>query len=144
MTRAKRGKSKSTARHIQFNWNSKDEVCRAALDVLDRYKVKYPTEERLTATLLAEALIAFDGKELPKRATQAAILTKLERLEVQIEQSQAQMHDLIINALRNLDLSQYVNVSSNRTIEDDLGELIPEHVYENIIQDVQGKTFDVD
>lgn len=137
MTAAKRGKSKSTSHNIQFRWNEKDELGRAALVELE----SYPKDKRSQA--MAEALIAFRGKKLPTRAKTADILQKLERLEATIERSQQELATMLFNALQGLDLSAYAR-PDGQTLEQELGSIIPTEVYEQMFSGVQGKTFEVE
>lgn len=137
MTAAKRNPSKSTSHNVQFRWNEKDELGRAALIELDAY----PKDKR--SQVMAEALLAFHGKKLPNRAKTADILQKLERLESQIQRSQQELADMLFNALRGMDLSAYVR-EDGKTLEQDLGAVIPNEVYEQMFNSVQGKSFEVD
>lgn len=137
MTAAKNGKGKSTSHNIQFRWNEKDELGRAALIELEAY----PKDKRSQA--MAEAILAYHGKKLPNRAKTADILQKLERLESQIERSQQELASILLNALQGIDLSAYVR-PDGKTLEQDLGAVIPSEVYEQMFSGVQGKTFEVD
>lgn len=145
MTRAKKSESKSTSVNIQFRWNWSNELGKKALAALDWYKGNDDNFQSV-AQLLAEALIKFrEGKSaIPKRAATADILAKLERIESKIDSSREEMYEAISQAFQNIDPSQYINRDSQRTLEDDLGEAIPEEFYNEMFRGVQGKRFDVD
>lgn len=137
MTAAKYGESKSTSHNIQFRWNERDEWARAALEEISQY----PKAQR--GQVMAEALLAFRGRKVPIRAKTAEILLKLERLESRIERSQQELAELLVNALQGLDLSQYAR-PGGQTLEDDLGAVIPQDVYNQMFKGVQGKSFEIE
>ena len=140
MTKAKNGEGKSTSELIQFRWNHKDELMHTAWETIKEYK-KDPHYESL-GQFFAEAVLAFRGRSLPNRSTIAKLAAKIDR----VIENQNEMGNMLISAIQNggLDLSNYVNPANGHSLQDDLGEQIPQNVYEEMFSGVQGKTFDVD
>jgi hypothetical protein len=129
--------------HIQFRWNPEynepgDEA--EALKVLQEYLDQGDT----LRDLFKHALIAFKGKKLPKQGTHREVLRALNRIEDKIDQQAIEMNELIVKALQGMDLSQYVNHETHRSLADELGSRMPESVYNQMFQSIEAEDFDVD
>lgn len=144
MARPKSGKPKQDKTvHIQFRWNPEyteegDEA--EALEVLEDYIKQGDTPREV----FRHALIAFKGKKLPKHGTQREVLRALNRIEGKIDQQAIEMNELIVKALQGMDLSQFVNHETHRSIADELGSRMPESVYNQMFQSIEAEDFDID
>lgn len=140
MTRAKHKPSESTSHLIQFRWNEKDEWAMQALEEFERRK-KEP-DFKSAGRYFAEAVLYFVGRPIPRRSTLAEVSAKLDRVLDQ----QAEFGNLLIVAIQNggIDPAKYINPENGHSLQDDLGEQIPQDVYEQMFSGVQGKKFDVD
>lgn len=143
MTKAKNKPSKSKSHQIQFRWNEDSELTGAALRNLDWYKAN-DENYKSVGQLLAEALNQYSGTPIPKRASSIDIMKRLSDIETSIERTSQELANVLLNALGNMDLSQYVHVGSNTTLQDDLGSAIPQDVYKQMFNGVQGREFEVD
>lgn len=143
MTKAKKKPSKSKSHQIQFRWNEKNEVTGKALENMMWYQANDKNYVSI-GQLLAEALNHFSGTRIPKRASTLDILSRLDKMEAHIEKTSQELAAVLLNALGNMDLSQYVHVDSRKTLEDDLGDAIPQDVYKQMFSGVQGRSFEVD
>lgn len=124
---------------IQFRLNPDHEAERAALEIYEGYRAQDISDRRL----FTEALIQLGAVQLPERPTIQQVSATLKRLERKIDDHQAQMQDMIVRALQSLDLSQFVR-GDGRSIADELGDRVPDGVYQAILQNTHVETFDVD
>ena len=143
MTKAKKKPSKSKSHQIQFRWNEENELTGTALENLEWYK-SHDKNFKSVGQLLAESLNKYRGTPIPKRASSIDIMKRLSDIESSIERTSQELANVLLNALGNMDLSQYVHVGSNTTLQDDLGNAIPQDVYQQMFNGVQGRQFDVD
>jgi len=88
------------------------------------------------------ALLKLKGVDLTPEENLSGVMEKLRRVEKKLD-DQAETNALIVDALQRLDLSQYVS-SSGRSIQEELGGLLPETVHKTIASGIQGKKFNVD
>lgn len=141
MTRAKHKPSKSTSHLIQFRWNEKDEWAMQALEELE-HREKKDKDFTSRGRFFADAVLNFIGRPIPRRSTLAEVSAKLDRVLDQ----QAEFGNLLIAAIQNggIDPAKYINPENGHSLQDDLGEQIPQDVYEQMFSGVQGKKFDVD
>lgn len=144
MARQKSGKPKQDLTvHIQFRWNPEydepgDE--KDALIILQEYVDQGDT----LRDIFKHALIAFKGKKILKQGSQREVLRALTRIEGKIDQQAIEMNELIVKALQGMDLSQYVNHETHRSIAEELGSRMPESVYNQMFQSIEAEDFDVD
>jgi hypothetical protein len=144
MARPKSGNPKQdNTIHIQFRWNPEydepgDE--KDALAILQEYIDLGDTPREV----FRHALIAFKGKKITKQGTQREVLRALNRIEGKIDQQAIEMNELIVKALQGMDLSQYVNHETHRSIAEELGSRMPESVYNQMFQSIEAEDFDVD
>lgn len=124
---------------IQFRLNPGHESERSALEVYIHYRNQNVSDRRL----FTEALLHLGQVELPERSTIQQVSATLKRLERKIDDQHAQMQSLIIDALRGIDLSQFIN-PDGRTMADELGDKVPDGVYQAMMQNTHTQEFDVD
>lgn len=124
---------------ISFRWNTNKYPHHADAMAILKEKMAEGHEAR---EIFAHALIDAKGLKV-KSATNRDVLGRLQRIEGKIDE-QAQAYETIIDAMRNMDLSAFVNQSTGRTFREELGERVPDSAYHQITQTVSSADFDVD
>lgn len=129
--------------HIQFRLNPDSpytgEIEKKALKIYEHHLA----QGVLPRQLFTEALLNLGDAPLPERSSLTQVAKTLKRVERKLDEQHAAMQQLIIEALRNLDLAGYVN-HQGRTIADDLGDKIPESVYRTMFDSSHAQEFDTD
>ena len=144
MARPKSGKPKQdNTVHIQFRWNpeyTEDGDEADALAVLQEYIDKDDTPREL----FRHALLSFKGKKVPKTGTGRELMRTLTRIEGKIDQNAIETNEMIVRALQGMDLSQYVNADTHRSMAEELGSRMPDSVYNQMFQAIEAEDFNVD
>lgn len=124
---------------ISFRWNTREYPHHAEALAILKEKL---AEGHKAREIFAYALIDAKGLKV-KSATNRDVLGRLQRIEGKIDE-QGQAYELIIEALRNMDLSAFVHQGTGRTFREELGERVPDSAYHQINQTVSSADFDVD
>lgn len=97
---------------------------------------------------ITEALVAlwekYQGEKLPERTTLQGISSKLARLERRLDSGFSSLETMLLQALSGIDLSSYRNESTGRTMQDEIGDLMPETFLASLHSASSGKSFDDD
>lgn len=126
---------------IQFrlNPNHKEDKEPRAIKVRERLLREFSGDREL----FTELLLACENNPLSSTVQVAQVSEALNMIYRKIDEHQAQMQHLIVEALQSLDLSQFVN-RDGRSVADELGDKVPDRVYQAMLQNTHAQEFDVD
>ena len=120
-----------------------DPTMAKAYELLQAHLMAHPKEfegaRGPAGWLFANALLTYEGHELPPIATPDAIIASLQR----IESNQEQTVNIILNAItKMMDMGSFYN-KDGRSFKEEFDEHT-EELIENVTNNLTGRTFDIE